>query len=166
MSSDDMVLVPLDADIIHARLFADDFTLERTVDGSARQLHFGREFPGVEALELYHRLLGQAGEHGIVDGTYVVVEGNEVIGQVGTLGPPAGGAVEVGYGINPSAQGRGVATRALGALLERLDVGRVRLCTAVSNPASGRVAEKTGFTVVDTVDDDFDGKILIWSMSL
>lgn len=164
MRSDDVVLVPLDAGIIRTRLCADDFELQRPVSGSPRRLHFGPEFPG-DALAMYDRLLREAGDGGVVARTYVVVRGSEVVGQVGTLGEPVDGAVEVGYGINASARGRGVATRALGTLLELLDVARVRICTAVDNLASGRVAENNGFAVVDRFDGP-EGTLLVWSRTL
>ncbi|MGY1633160.1 GNAT family N-acetyltransferase [Geodermatophilus sp. SYSU D01186] len=57
----------------------------------------------------------------------------------------------VGYWTMPAARGRGVAPRAVDAACRwafaELAVDRVELCHAVDNPASGRVAEKAGFTV-------------------
>ncbi|MGY1732752.1 GNAT family N-acetyltransferase [Geodermatophilus sp. SYSU D01045] len=60
------------------------------------------------------------------------------------------GDAEVGYWTVPAARGRGVAPRAVDAALRwgfvTLPVDRVELVHAVENPASGRVAEKAGFT--------------------
>ncbi|MGY1831543.1 GNAT family N-acetyltransferase [Geodermatophilus sp. SYSU D01180] len=60
------------------------------------------------------------------------------------------GDAEVGYWTVPAARGRGVAPRAVDAALRwgfaALPVDRVELVHAVENPASGRVAEKAGFT--------------------
>ncbi|GAB3320660.1 GNAT family N-acetyltransferase [Geodermatophilus aquaeductus] len=60
------------------------------------------------------------------------------------------GDAEVGYWTVPAARGRGVAPRAVDAAVRwgfaTLPVDRVELVHAVENPASGRVAEKAGFT--------------------
>lgn len=57
---------------------------------------------------------------------------------------------EVGYWTAPAARGRGVASAAVAAVcrwaFEVLPVDRIELCHAVENTASGRVAEKAGFT--------------------
>jgi RimJ/RimL family protein N-acetyltransferase len=57
---------------------------------------------------------------------------------------------EIGYWTAPAARGRGVAARAVDAACRwgfgALPVDRIELCHAVENPASGRVAEKAGFT--------------------
>ncbi len=158
-------LLPLDAHMISARLDADDFRLERTIAGEQRELHFGPEFPG-DAIVLYRRLLEQAGD-GAVPGSYVIVDlgTGEVVGQLGTMGPPEGEEVEIGYGINASAWGRGIASRAVGDLLALLDarpeIGRVVARTAVLNPASGRVLEKNRFLVVRRQDSP-EGELLVW----
>jgi RimJ/RimL family protein N-acetyltransferase len=57
---------------------------------------------------------------------------------------------EIGYWTVPAARGRGVAAAAVDAAcrwaFETLPVDRIELCHAVENTASGRVAEKAGFT--------------------
>ncbi len=57
---------------------------------------------------------------------------------------------QVGYWTAPEARGRSVAATAVDAacrwVFGALPVERVELCHAVENPASGRVAEKAGFT--------------------
>lgn len=57
---------------------------------------------------------------------------------------------EVGYWTAPWARGRGVAPAAVDAACRwafaTLGVDRIELCHAVENAASGRVAEKAGFT--------------------
>ena len=57
---------------------------------------------------------------------------------------------EIGYWIVPSARGRGLAVRAVEAVVRwgftDLGVQRIQLFHAVENIASGRVAEKAGFT--------------------
>jgi RimJ/RimL family protein N-acetyltransferase len=58
---------------------------------------------------------------------------------------------EIGYWTVPAARGRGVAAAAVDAAcrwgFRTLPIDRIELCHAVENPASGRVAEKAGFTL-------------------
>ncbi|KRB78732.1 GCN5 family acetyltransferase [Nocardioides sp. Root190] len=84
-----------------------------------------------------------------------------VIGSIGFFGPPEPAAddvpeVEVGYGLVPAARGYGLATEALGALLERADAARVRVRASISpsNAASLRVAAKAGFTGLRGTTED------------
>jgi [ribosomal protein S5]-alanine N-acetyltransferase len=64
---------------------------------------------------------------------------------------PADDAVEVSYVVTPAFRGRGLAPRALSALLDwaarELSVSRALLSCHVENVASQRVAEKCGFTL-------------------
>jgi RimJ/RimL family protein N-acetyltransferase len=57
---------------------------------------------------------------------------------------------EIGYWTVPAARGRGVAARAVDAASRwgfgALPIDRIELCHAIENVASGRVAEKAGFT--------------------
>lgn len=85
-------------------------------------------------------------------GVWLVInrEDGQVIGDIGFKGQPVDRTVEVGYGILPSAQGKGVATEAVRALLEWAFVsGQVDIvkadCTDTNN-ASIRVLEKLGMT--------------------
>jgi ribosomal-protein-alanine N-acetyltransferase len=63
----------------------------------------------------------------------------------------AQGRIEVGYMMAEAVQGRGLGTRAVGLMLERLFslpfLHRVWLVTASSNLASQGVARKLGFTL-------------------
>jgi RimJ/RimL family protein N-acetyltransferase len=83
----------------------------------------------------------------------IVVRADQAgVGLAGFKGAPdQGGAVEIGYGIDPAYQGRGYMTEAVGALVGwalRQPVCRVVTATTVRNPASVRVLEKAGFTCV------------------
>lgn len=73
------------------------------------------------------------------------------IGGIGFKGAPEDGAVEIGYGLVPSARGRGYATEAAGAMVRlaaSLGVTTVRADTDADNVASQRVLEKNGFRLV------------------
>ena len=82
---------------------------------------------------------------------FIIVEDpRTLVGWGGFKGAPdADGAVEIGYSVAPSWEGRGVATAAVGALLrEAWATGAVRCVLAHTLPernASVRVLEKSGF---------------------
>jgi len=85
-------------------------------------------------------------------GSYQVVERGTglAVGGVGFKGPPRDGAVEVGYGLAPSARGRGLATEAVRALVELAladpEVAVVEAEVQAGNHASERVLLRAGFT--------------------
>ncbi|MEV4999902.1 GNAT family N-acetyltransferase [Nocardioides sp. LML1-1-1.1] len=90
-----------------------------------------------------------------------IVHEGLVVGSIGFFGPPEAAAdgtpeVEVGYGLVASARGHGLATEALGALLQRADAARVRVRASIApdNAASLRVAAKAGFTGVRGTTED------------
>lgn len=72
-----------------------------------------------------------------------------LVGMATYLGKPTGGEVEVGYAVCRSAQGRGLASEALSALLERAwtnpEVVRIVAITTPENLASIAVLRKAGF---------------------
>ena len=75
------------------------------------------------------------------------------IGDIGFKGRPQDGAVEIGYGIAPSARGNGYAAeavRALVALAGRLGLSRVVAGTDADNAASQRTLERAGFSRTGT----------------
>lgn len=78
------------------------------------------------------------------------------IGGAGFKGPPDhDGCVEVGYGLAPSAQGKGYASEAVRALCERaLAAGATAVIaeTHAGNVASERVLERCGFVVTSRTD--------------
>jgi RimJ/RimL family protein N-acetyltransferase len=79
------------------------------------------------------------------------------IGGVGFKGRPAGGCVEIGYGLVPSARGHGYAAEAVVALLAvaaEHGPSRVVADTTLDNIASQRTLLGAGFRLVDS-DDEF-----------
>ncbi|NYI04442.1 GNAT family N-acetyltransferase [Allostreptomyces psammosilenae] len=78
----------------------------------------------------------------------VLLETGETIGGIGLFEVAEEDAVEVGYGLVPGAEGRGLATEALVALLTAVlalpAVRRVVAITEHANAASQRVLEKAG----------------------
>jgi len=71
------------------------------------------------------------------------------VGDLGFKGPPADGAVEIGYGVEESHRCRGYATEACQALIEwafvQENVYVVEAETAADNEISQRVLQKLGF---------------------
>jgi [ribosomal protein S5]-alanine N-acetyltransferase len=100
---------------------------------------------------------------------FVSPEEDLVVGSGGFKGPPADRTVEIGYGVAPSARGRGVATLAVRQLVDEAfetpGVRRVYAETAVDNPASRRVVEKVGFTHTGQRDTAEDGLVDRWTIT-
>lgn len=88
------------------------------------------------------------------DGGWLVVADGAVVGECGWRGgPDPRGDVELGYGLAPSARGRGLGTEAVGVLVAWVErqpgVRRVTARVRVGNEASRRVLRRLGFTERD-----------------
>jgi RimJ/RimL family protein N-acetyltransferase len=85
--------------------------------------------------------------------SWAVVDGSDrLLGSVSVHSVDAvQNDAEIGYWTTPAARGQGVAAVAVDAACRwafgALPVDRIELCHAVENAASGRVAEKCGFTL-------------------
>jgi len=74
------------------------------------------------------------------------------IGGVGFIGPPDREAVEIGYGLAPSARGHGYAAEALRRLVQiavDLGVTTIRADTDLDNVASQLTLERAGFNQIE-----------------
>jgi ribosomal-protein-alanine N-acetyltransferase len=95
-------------------------------------------------------------------GIWVVIERetNSVVGDIGFLGPPADGVVEVGFSVLPDRRRRGYATEAAQSLvawaLGQPDVRRVVARCDVDNAGSIGVLERVGFTRIREADRVID----------
>lgn len=87
-------------------------------------------------------------------------EDDVVVGEIGG-GFIRPGVVEIGYAIVTSCWGRGYATEAVRAFLDRAravaGIERVIGHTPLDRPASGRVLEKAGFSNVGEEEDEHEG---------
>lgn len=153
------------------RLSQESFEQSVPLAGRAVLVHFGTEWPGV-AVELFPRFLTmlQAGED--LD-THLVVHADsaEAVGLIGVVDVDLeAGAVEIGYGMNPSAWGCGYASEAVRQVVEMLsarpDVTTVLASTAVDNAASGRVLSKNDFQQIGSGWSQEDGDLIHWSRPL
>jgi len=100
---------------------------------------------------------------------FVVDTPRTLVGWGGFKGPPDdAGAVEIGYAIASTWEGRGVATAAAGALVDEAwatpEVRAVAAHTLIGAGASVRVLEKLGF---ERDGNNFDGDVgLVWRFRL
>ena len=104
-------------------------------------------------------------------GNWLVVADGEVVGLCShKTGPNADGAVEIGYGVAPSRQRRGHATRAVAGMLQIAGddpaVKVVLAATSVDNPASQRCLIKNGFVETGRKIDPEDGPVIMWRREL
>jgi len=110
----------------------------------------------------------EVGEQGAGDdalGPFFIhrAEDDVVIGEIGAsrIEP---GVVMTGYALVESCWGRGHATDAVRALVERVrgadGVERIVALTPLDRPASGRVLEKAGFALIGELDHDHDGEAI------
>lgn len=79
---------------------------------------------------------------------------------------PQDGTIHIGYGVAPTRQGQGIASRAVADLLAwaKTDprVTAVTAETAVDNPASQRVLQRNGFLRTGERVDVEDGPVIMW----
>ncbi|PNY80999.1 GNAT family N-acetyltransferase [Deinococcus koreensis] len=165
-----LVLLPLSRAMLEQRLMRPSFDLRCETPQGALDVHFPPQWPG-DPLPLYPALLaGLPPDQDELRLTFAVVTraAPEAIGQIGTHAPPDDtGAVEIGYGLSPSARGRGYATEAVGALVQHLHgqerIRTVTAQTALGNRASERVLEKLGFVQTGLGWSPEDGDLTLWA---
>ena len=95
---------------------------------------------------------------------WLIIVDDIVSGTIGFKGAPVASKVEIGYGVVPSRQRRGVATTALTQLLA-LIAGRsldVLAETATWNEASQAVLRHAGFEQTGLRRDVDESELLIW----
>ena len=91
-------------------------------------------------------------------GAWVMVERDTstVVGDIGFLGPPVDGAVEIGFSVIPERRRRGYASAAASALvdwaLQQPDVRTVTARSGHANLASAAVLDRAGFARTGETD--------------
>jgi RimJ/RimL family protein N-acetyltransferase len=91
----------------------------------------------------------------------------ELVGLGGFKGPPVHGEVEIGYGVAPERQGRGIATAAACWLTETAFARGVQVVVAhtlAELNASTTVLQRCGMTKVGELVDPGDGPIWRWEV--
>lgn len=156
------------------RLKRDAFQADVPVGDETLRVTFPPEWPG-DALALFPMMaeqLREAPETTPWGGTIIDRAEQVAVGQMGFKGlPDASGMVEIGYGVNPSYQGKGCATEVAVALsdwaLEQHGVTRVTAECLDDNSASIRVLEKVGFRRVGTcINAEEGGTLIVWERTL
>ena len=131
----------------------------RLVDGGTEPrdtVHWHPGYPLPDTVDALSMLLAAHEAMGTVSSlprwwVHEIRVGGQVVGDVGFHGPPAGSGVavvEIGYAVVPELRGRGVATRAVGLLLDlawRDGAAQVLAETDDANAASQAVLARTGF---------------------
>lgn len=89
-------------------------------------------------------------------------DSNVLIGDIGVRVAADGGHAEIGFTLRASAQGRGLGSEAVravvGLLLERVKLPRVVAITDARNLPSVRLLERVGMRRVETVSTSFRGE--------
>lgn len=92
-----------------------------------------------------------------------------VLGGCTFKGPPSNGAVEIAYGVARSARGRGIATAAVGQLLQRAaadhTVQQVVAEILPSNIGSSKVVARLGFMERESYVDTDGETVVRWTYS-
>jgi [ribosomal protein S5]-alanine N-acetyltransferase len=111
----------------------------------------------------FRAMIAQAPDEPGYGSRYIIADGC-LVGTCGFKGPPnANGEVEIGYSVIPEEQRRGLATRAVAALLafafEDRRVVAVRAETLPTGLASQKVLIANGFAADGTRDDPDEGPV-------
>lgn len=172
-----ILLAELTGGIIRQRLRDSPFSAR--VPGVGAPLTFPDDWPG-DLLPVFPLYAQSLGPDEPMPGHRIVVDlpAGVAVGAIGAVGELTGGRVEIGYGINTSACGRGLATAAVAAFVDGLFAGsicpapvaadgpvvrQVTARTAVDNPASARVLVKNGFEQIGADHSEQDGDLVVWS---
>lgn len=152
-----------------AEMTADDFAL--LVAGKAPanlRLDSEVELAPPMVLEMLAGLASTIAER-FAPSAWMLTEGDEIVGLMSVTRLPAPGEIHIGYGVAPTWQGRGVATRAVTDLLawarDDARVQRVSAETSVDNVASQRVLERNGFAKIGGRVDPEDGPLICWQIA-
>lgn len=103
------------------------------------------------------------------DWVFLISDGARIIGEIGAkTAPDAEGALEIGYGVIPSARRQGwtvAATSAFVTLATARGVRAVRTDCLTTNAGSIRILERCGFQRVGMSSDE-DGPLICWELRL
>jgi RimJ/RimL family protein N-acetyltransferase len=120
-------------------------------------LPFGEGFPSDSTLEAMDLFVGARRVElpGFAPFHLIRRSDGAAIGGIGFTPIPETRSVTVGYGVSAAVEGRGYATEALAALIERLfsaGASSVRADTYAEHVASRRVMEKAGMQLVEEIE--------------
>jgi [ribosomal protein S5]-alanine N-acetyltransferase len=143
-----------------------DESVARTIiDGGREDDGWADDFPARGDLAAMQMARFSPASAGPWFGSYLILVDNVVSGTIGFKGAPVDNRVEIGYGVVPSRQGRGVATMAITQLLA-LIAGlalEVRAETNSSNAPSQSVLSHAGFQQIERRRDLEGDELIVWS---
>lgn len=98
--------------------------------------------------------------------SWLILDDGEVVGLCSITRPPEEGVIDIGYGIAPSRQGQGLATRAIADVVawaaSAPGIRAITAETSVDNHASQGVLARNGFASVGERWDEEDGQLICW----
>ena len=99
--------------------------------------------------------------------SWLIVDGLEIVGLCSITSISAQGSIDIGYGIAPSRQGRGMASAAVVDWARSAPaVTAITADTATDNVASQQVLVRNGFIRIGERIDDEDGALICWRHDL
>lgn len=167
IETDRTLVVPTPTVALERRAALEEFEIDLEIAGAVVPVLVPAGWPGDELKDLPDLLdLRRAAVPEPWNGMVIDRVTLEAVGQIGCTALPDGdGQVEVRYATLPGRRDRGFATEAGGAfvdwLLQRPGVSAVVAECLVTNVASVRVLEKTGFEPLDEREDE-EGRLLRW----
>ncbi len=144
-----LVLVPVDRPVAEAVVAGDTARLSARL--AEQDLHRGPGWPHPDTVDALRPLAEHDGA-----GTWLVVDGDAVVGDCGWLGgPDATGDAEIGYGLAAPSRRQGLGTEAVALLAawaeQQAGVHRVVAEVLQGNEASRRLLHRLGFEEEDTL---------------
>jgi len=119
----------------------------------------------VEVLQMLADVAAQVRET-FSPASWLIVDNDEIVGLCSITRPPQDGVIDIGYGIAPSRQNRGIARRAIHDVVAWAEAApQVRAVTAETSPtniASQRVLARSGFIEMGERVDEQDGLLICW----
>lgn len=127
------------------------------------------EIAPVEVLQMLSNLAADIRVH-FSPSAWLIVENGMVAGLCSLHKIPENRTMHIGYGIAPTEQGKGIATRAIARLIEwaahHPEITILSADTSPDNIASYRVLEHNGFTRMGERMDEEDGQVICWQRML
>lgn len=126
-------------------------------------------FVAARALGLQAEATARGDERGLAGALYYIVADEQVVGSCGFKDAAEHGWVEIGYGLAPAHQRRGLGTRAVAALcelaLQDRQIGCVRACIEPDNAGSIALARRLGFTPGEPVIEEDGTCVIVWTLA-
>lgn len=142
--------------------------IARQVPCSAHSLA-EKELAPPPVLEMLAALSARIAPHHLPN-AWMIVEQGCVAGLITLVAEPRDRCVMIGYGVAESHRGRGVASRAVAALVAvmRMDhrVDAVLAETGIGNSASQHALRSNGFVETGRRSDPEDGDLICWRISV